>query len=187
MINIGIDIDGVIYPWHYSIYKYFTEFKNFIGTQYEFWKYFNTLSKEEQHYFVELPFIYSDTTPHEDVLNTLPLLAELGEIYYITHRPSAVKYQTEKFFLKYNLPFSENLIFTDDKVTFIRLKNIKYFVDDLPKNIEDVSGITKAYLFKAPHNKDVQDNYQCVSTLKEFYDLIKPRTQQVIMKELGYG
>jgi uncharacterized HAD superfamily protein len=185
-MNIGIDIDGVLYPWHYSVYKYFTEFKNFIGTQYEFWNYFKKLPKDEQLYIVNLPFLYSDTTPHDDVLETLPLLSTIAEIYYITHRPISVEHQTEKFFVKYNLPFSENVVFTDDKATFIRLKNIKYFVDDTPKNIDDVKGITRAFLFKARHNVDARENYECVSTLREFYNLIKPRTEEEIMKELGY-
>jgi uncharacterized HAD superfamily protein len=183
MISIGIDIDGVLYPWHESVYRYFCEFKNFTGTQYQFWKYFGELSPDTQKYFVELPFLYSDTTPHQDVLESLPLISELCNIYYITSRPVELRHQTLKFFSKHNFPFSENIYFTSDKETVIRLHNIEFFLDDMPFNIEKVSHLTKSFLFKSQHNRDRQGEFKCVGTLKEFHSIIK---QSLLMKELGY-
>lgn len=190
-MNIALDIDGVIYPWHYSVYRFFCETKGYSGTQYEFWKFFITLSGEEHDYYINLPFLYNDTTPHEDVLNTLPKLAELGTIFYITSRPESIEHITRKFLDSYEMPFRENLVFTKDKPTNLRLLAIDYFVDDFPKHIESAKGLSKCYLFKQPHNRDRQEEFECVSTLREFYEKIVHNELHTrlntIVKELGYA
>lgn len=184
VVNVGIDIDGVIYPWHYSVYRYHVENKGYGGNIVEFWRdYFPKLGSDYQRYIVNLDILYDDTTPKPDILNTLPLIAEKFGIYYITHRPYHTKRMTEKFFNNYNLPFKENLIFTPDKPAIIRRYNIRYFVDDQGKNLDEVAGITEGYLFPASHNVSYRDKYNCVTTLREFYNIIN---QKNLVKELGY-
>lgn len=171
-MNIGLDIDGVIYPWHYSIYRFFTEFKNYTGSEREFWSYFDSLDGEVQDYYVSIPIHYLDQTPSEDVMKYLPKLAELGEIFYITSRKPELMSVTRKFFNIYDLPFKENVIFSKNKANYIRLHHIDYFVDDSPKVIDEISGITTAYLFKCAHNWKNRDNYSVIGSLGEFYQLL---------------
>lgn len=183
-MNIGIDIDGPVYPWHYSLYRHFCEEKGFVGTQAEFWKHFDTFDIDKQIYYVSLPFLYSDTSIRKDAKEALPLLAELGTIFYLTSRDDSLDRITEKFFYENNLPFKENLIYSEDKANHIKLNKIEFFVDDLPHNIDSTKMFTNAFLFEAIHNKDQREGYDTVSSLMEFYKKIK---EKKIMKELGYG
>ena len=172
-MRIGVDIDGVIYPWHYSIYRYFTEFKGYSGTQVEFWKYFPSLPKNTQRYYVSLPFLYSNTIPSKSVFDALDSLSTLGELFYVTARWSDdVKVVTRKFFKTHNPPFSENLIFDSDKATVCRMLGIDYFLDDQTKHLIPMQGFVKTYLMAQPHNVDDREGFTVVNSLKEFYDEI---------------
>ena len=173
-MRIGLDIDGVVYNWHWSMYRHFIENKGFEGTQREFWDYIWTLPKDVQQYYVRLPFLYNDTTPTADVLEYVPKLAELGEIYYISARPEEAETTTRKFFNSYNFPFKENVIFTDDKPSYVRLLKIDFFLDDRPKHVDELKGLTNVYLFKAVHNWRERDMYEpIINSIKEYYELIR--------------
>ena len=174
-MRIGLDIDGVIYPWHYSIYRYFTEFKNFAGSELEFWAYFRLFSVEKQMYYVSIPTLYTDTSLTQDAIEYLPKLAELGELFYITSRDHELQPLTQKFFKFYDIPFKENLIFEKDKASVVRLYGIDYFVDDMISHLEKMQGITTSFLFKQPHNFYDRDGYNCIGSLKEFYNTIQEK------------
>lgn len=171
-MQIGLDIDGVIYPWHDSIYRYFREFRGFTGEEVEFWEYFRSLPQSTIEYYVSLPMMYLDTTPRASTIKAIPALAELGEIHYITSRQPSLHRATLKFFGIYDLPFKENLHFTEDKASVIRLKRIDYYLDDLTRFIDQVRGLTNAYLMCQPHNANQREGYEVVNSLKEFYDKI---------------
>lgn len=169
-MRIGLDLDGVLYPWHYSIYRYFTEFKGYSGDIIDFW----TNHRDEiTDYYVSLPHLYLDTSPTQDVLTYVPKLAELGELFYITARNDDLKGVTQKFFKIYDLPFKENVIFSKNKAIYVRLNKIDFFLDDLPKHVDELKGITKAYLFKAVHNINQREGYNVICSIKEFYELLK--------------
>ncbi len=169
-MKIGLDIDGVLYPWHYSVYRYFTEFKGFEGDIDDFW---TNHRQEITPYYITISPLYLDTTPTKDVLEYVPKIAELGEIYYITSRSPDLWWVTGKFFDNYNLPFKENLIFSKFKPTEVRLHRLDYFLDDQPKHVEELQGITNAYLFKCIHNRADRERFNTINTMKEFYELIK--------------
>ncbi len=184
---VGLDIDGVIRPWHTSVYRHFQIFKNFEGSEREFWAYFRDLSKDTQDYYVSLPFLYMDTAPDKDTICYVKKIAEIASIYYITSCPPEIKRLTSKFFDIYKLPFKENIIFSKDKANYVRLNKIEYFLDDLPANVDALKGITNVYLFKASHNWEVRENYSVMNSMKEFYELLLSKTrQQTIIQELGY-
>lgn len=171
-MRIGLDLDGVIYPWHDSIYRHFREFKGFTGEEAEFWDYFRSLPLNTIEYFVSIPIFYLDTTPRTSTLEVLPALADLGEIYYITSRQPSLHRATLKFFGIYDLPFKENLYFAEDKASVIRLKRIDYYLDDLPRFIDQVYGLTDCYLMAQPHNRNQREGYDVVNSMKEFYNKI---------------
>ncbi len=174
-MRIGLDIDGPIYNWHWSIYRYFTEFKGFEGNERDFWRYVRTLPEEDIRYFVSLPTLYLDTSPTEDVLTYVPKIAELGEIFYITARGDELRWATGKFFDKYQLPFKQNVIFSKDKANYVRLNKIDCFLDDQPHNLDVLKGITDIYLFKAVHNWESREQYNLINSMKEFYELLRSR------------
>jgi uncharacterized HAD superfamily protein len=168
-MRIGLDIDGVLYPWHDSIYRHFQQFKGYEGGEVEFWDYFRALPESTQRYYVYIDIFYLDTMPRRSTLDVVPALADLGDIYYITSRAEHLERCTRKFFDMYDLPFKENLIFTEDKATVIRLKKIDYYLDDLPRFVDQARWITDAYLLTQPHNAGQREGYETVSSLKEFY------------------
>lgn len=173
-MNVGLDLDGVVYPWHRSLYRYFVENKGWEGGEREFWT--HAMSNHDAidfPYYVTIPTLYLDTTPTEDVLKFVPKIAEIATIFYITARPVEITWATEKFFKNYDLPFSENIIFSADKANYCRLLRIDSYLDDQGKNIDSLKGITDAYLFKAVHNWEYRDNYNLINSMKEFYELLK--------------
>lgn len=175
-MNIGLDIDGVVYPWHESIYRHFIEQGKFSGTSRGFWDWFTRPEQNElAHYYVKIPIFYLDTTPTEDVLEYVPKIAEIATIFYITARPEESRLATEKFFKIYQLPFSENVIFTNDKPNHVRVNKIQYFLDDRDKHVDELMGITNAYLFKAVHNYKYRDQYSTINSMKEFYEILRSK------------
>lgn len=170
-------MDGVIRPWHASIYRYFQIHKGFSKDEREFWNYFRGLDKDAQDYYVSIPLMYSDTSPTKDVLEYVPKIAELGEIFYITSCPEEIRLATSKFFDNYSLPFKENIIFSKDKASYVRLNRIDYFLDDLPHNVESLQGITEAYLFKAAHNWEARERFNVINSIREFYELIRSKNE----------
>lgn len=182
-LKVGLDVDGVLYPWHSSLERYFRIHKGFTGTSQELWKLFRSFSKEKQAYYVSIPLLYSDSSPIAGVQEFLPKLAELAEVYYITARSPELERVTVAYFDKYSFPFKENLIFSKDKATPIRLHRVEYFLDDSPKQIDKISGITKAFLFPAPHNVEVRDKYNLIESLESFF---RKLSRVKTLKELGY-
>lgn len=172
-MRVGIDIDGPLYDWHYCIYRYFQEYKNFQGTQREFWKYFHTLEPEVQHYYVTLPHLYLNMEMKIEVLKALESIAEVAEIFYITARDESLKPVTLKFFDKSEPPFKQNLIFAQSKSEYVRLLNIKYFVDDMPKHVKSLEGITNPYLLALPHNHDQREGFNVVGSMREFAEIVR--------------
>lgn len=177
-MRIGLDIDGVIRPWHISMYRYFQIHKNFQGTEEQFWEYFIDLPSSSQEYYVSIPILYMDTIPTKDVLEFVPKLSELGEVYYITACPPDVAWATEKFFDIYEMPFKENIVYSKDKATIIRAKRIDIFLDDLPHNVESVQNLTDAYLFKCIHNRKDREKFRVISSIQEFYELIRSKNDK---------
>lgn len=175
-MRIGLDLDGVVYPWHYSIYKYFTEFKGYEGNIRDFWKHHKQFVTD---FHVSIPMLYLDTTPTEDVLTYVPKIAELGEIYYITSRIPDLWHVTEKFFDIYRLPFKENLVFSKNKAQHVRLYRLDVFLDDMDVHVDALQGVTEAYLFHAVHNYDCREKYNCISSMKEFYELLRSKNAKV--------
>lgn len=186
-MRIGLDIDGVLYNWHYSVYRYFCEFRGFSGSQREFWMYVRSLPEGTFDYYVKLPLLYIDTSPSTDVIVYLPKIAEIAEIFYITARTEELKPATSKFFDNYRFPFKENVIFSKNKQNYARLLKLDYFLDDQPYHIDELKSVTNAYLFKAVHNWESRELYPLMNSMKEFYEfLLSKQKETKLIKELGY-
>lgn len=170
-MRIGLDLDGPVYPWHDEIYRYFQENHGYAGNIYDFWQGEGRALIKDWH--LDIPFLYNSTTPRQDVLTYVPLLAELGEIYYITARNKDLWQVTGKFFDFYELPFKENVIFDKDKAFHTRRLGLDYFLDDNRANVDSLLGITDAYLFTCIHNLHQREGVKTVSSMREFYEVIR--------------
>jgi uncharacterized HAD superfamily protein len=171
---LAFDIDGVLVDWHHSVYTYFEYECNYLGDYQTFWlDYIPSLSKEKQDYIVSLPFLYETQIPPKNVTDFLDYCASHSDdIYYITHRPVEVERITKQYFKRYDFPYPDNIIFTGDKVTACRYVGATHFLDDFVKHVEAVKGVCDSYLMAKCWNRDFQDGYKTVHSLKEFQERI---------------
>lgn len=170
----GLDLDGVIYPFHESLYTYCVSCRNFNGNYLEFWMdYFPHLSDEECDFLVSNPIVYDMTRPYEYAYKFINKLEETGDsIFYITSRPESLDRITRRYLKRLNFPFQDNLILSKDKVTDCRKYGVTHFVDDFTKHVNPISGFCTSYLVNKPWNQSGRlDTYVVVSNMKELYDI----------------
>lgn len=97
MKTVGLDLDGVIYPWHNVIWEHLKNFRNEELGYNEFWK----KAREEKYKYallkdlVEVPMFYSQRNIRPHILNTVLEIAKNNIIYYITARPDIAKSVTQ--------------------------------------------------------------------------------------------
>jgi len=172
-VVLGLDIDGVLYPFHEALYTYFQYEMNYVGTYQEFWlDYIPSMDLEKQKIVMSNPIPYDMILPSVQVMEFLSYAKDNSEIYYITHRPDELERITRRYFKRYDFPFQDNLIFTGDKVTACRLYGITHFIDDFVNQVERVSAVADAYLMSRIHNRDYQDGLKIVHNLKEFKEIV---------------
>lgn len=177
MRTIGLDLDGVLYRWHESLYEYFRLYRNFRGTYNEFWStYIQQVSEEELCYLAGIDTLYSNMPPTRDCIDFLDVLKDLFEIFYVTSRPDSVRATTELFLEKHKFPFKENLIFTPNKDNFARLHKFSFAVDDVQQHLEKYSKVTTPILFAQPWNRAIRDNFIVVRNLMEIVPIVKGET-----------
>lgn len=170
---IGLDVDGVIYRYHEALYTFCQYELNYDGTFEEFWlEYIPSCSKEKQDYLIGLPIPYETSIPSKEVIEFLNYANEHADIYYITHRPDDLERITRRYFRRYNFPQQDNLFITGDKVTACRYLGVTHFLDDFVKHVKSVDGIADAYLMAKPWNKEFQNDFKTVHSLKEFQERV---------------
>lgn len=175
-MNLGFDLDGVLYPWHSSVYRYFVEFKNYKDSYSEFWtNYWHIPSvQEDVVYLTTVPLFCEDANPIEGGLQLLNYLDSLGHtLHYITNRPEEVVYATQHYLQKQKFPQYENLYIGKDKPIYARSVNLNLFVDDREKNIIDMTPVCLSLLMAQPWNKDYQDKYPTIYNISEVLKFVK--------------
>ena len=175
-LKIGIDIDGVLYPWHEIVYR---EIGEDTGLSFnDFWvNYIPSMSEDRQKYIVSIPLYYERALLSEDARTYLPRLAELGELFFITARDISLQRITEKFLNKNKVPFKENLFLEKDKGYLARMLQLNYFVDDFISNYDSVGKTAKAFLFAQPWNRSERGNRDTIYSIKDLYESIKGEIQ----------
>lgn len=173
-MNIGLDLDGVVYDFHSAMYTYGTVYEGFEGTFTEFWlEYFPSLSKEDQAYLISLEHLYMTRPLSDKMKKVLNDLASLGTIYYITARDESLSLVSEKFLKKNKVPFKDNLIMTKDKASYAKLLKLDFFVDDFTKYVKEVRKPTLSFLMAKPWNRDAREEFPTIYSLRELYNIIK--------------
>lgn len=169
-MNIGFDIDGVLYPWHGSIYRYFTEFKNYADSYTEFWTHYWHIPSVQEYisYLTTVPIFCEDSNPVNGALELLNSLDSEGHtIHYITNRPDEVILATHHYLQSHKFPQNENLYIGKDKPTYARGVNLNLFIDDREKNIIEMTPVCLSILVAQPWNVDYQDKYPTIHNIRE--------------------
>jgi len=165
---LGLDLDGVIYPWHEAVYEYFRLYKNYTGSFNKLWEVdYLSFTKTDWEFLTNIDYLYSCMMPTPECTNFLNKVKYRFDIYYITGRPNSVKTTTELFLKRYKFPFRENLIFTEDKANTCRRLQIDYYIEDLPVNMKVLSKIANTIMIARPYNKEYRDTYTTASSLKD--------------------
>jgi uncharacterized HAD superfamily protein len=167
--KLGMDLDGVIYPFVKAVETYCRITYGYAGTTDEFernidkyWKLYNL------DWIVESPNIYQKFIPEKKMMALIQDLSSKYQIFYVTSRPESLLRITEKYLRDYDFPQRNNLVFTQDKDVFARLVGLTYFVED---NVENACKLAKAcmsFLVKTPYNDGATGNFK---VLESVYDL----------------
>lgn len=171
---LGLDLDGVLYPWHETLYTFYQYEMGYQEDFRTFWlEYIPSLPKEKQDYIVGLPVPYDMRIPDKETISFLELAkSKSEEIFYITYRPEELERITKRYFRRYDFPCPHNLVMTGDKTTACRYYGVTHFIDDFPSNIENIKGFADVYLMAKPWNEPFQGDYQTVHSLREFAERI---------------
>ena len=166
--RIGMDIDGVLYPWHTAVYNYLRIYNGCPPPSYrDLWldphKY---MSEEKWAYIASLPILYSTIFPRKGVLDLLNTQDKAGHtIYYITNRESHLERVTRKYLADHKFPQLSNLILTKDKEQEVRILEIDIFVEDRPKNLEKLAGLCRTIGIIQPWNEAKQEYLESLGVL----------------------
>ena len=183
-MKIGFDLDGVLYDFHTTVQDYYKIYKGIDMPKDEFWlNYFPSLSKEEQDNVLRTPMFYSTKFPLPSMMRTLYEIDSMAEvIFYITSRPKDVELTTKQYLRKHNFPKYKNVIVTDDKLPYIKLLKLTYFVDDKVEILDDICLATNAIQFLQPWNQHFK-NYR-VPVAKTHGDILKYIKEEKVVREL---
>lgn len=173
MINVGLDLDGVLYNFVRAVYLYCSAYNNLDMDYWEFSKNPDEIVGEElMEYLVTIPTIYQTCTPNVNDLNAINSLKEKAEFFYITARPDSIRLVTEKFLTINKFPNYSNLYFTKDKGLYTRILSLDYFIDDMAKYVDKIPKPTKVFLLNTPWNQKDREGKNCIESISKFIKLI---------------
>lgn len=178
-MNLGVDIDDVIYPWFDVAHEVCTFYGIDNGRVPSSWHCWEDYGCTEDEWIEAIEnatrtgWLYQAGDPIPGAITALHALKEAGhKIHLITARgffryPWAIKRETVHWLHEWDIPY-DSLTFTQDK----SLYRMDLFIDDSIKNVADIrmAGVP-CFLADAPHNQDIEDE-QRVSGLAEFASII---------------
>lgn len=156
--KIGLDLDGVLYPFQTICYTMIAQKHNYNMGEIEFWRRkrnsnrFYGKHREEIDAIVKEPNSYYRYSLIDYTSKILLNLKAMGmEFFYITARPEHIAPVTSMW-LSNNVPDAHNLFIGHaEKKSIIEELNIDIYVDDRANIIEDVMSVTDAYLFQSSY------------------------------------
>jgi len=172
-MNFGFDIDGVLYPWHMLVWKWYVDKTGENISMVDFWKYphGHVANNEGQSWVTEMvknPIPYTNQPVHAGVIRAVKYIANhyADNIYYITGRPVHVKDATRDWLKESRLPFADNLIFADEyeldmlefgkiegKIAAVIGTDCSYYVEDRPKYLEMIPYFATTFIMNTPCNQ----------------------------------
>lgn len=170
-MNLGFDLDGVLYPWHEKVWSILTNDEIISSSFDEYWDKEWIVMREEKPTlfmnFVNDPLMYSCMSPYSGVRSFLLDLKHKGhKIWYVTQRSKHLDFTTRAWVRHSQLPFEDNVIRVEgSKRRTIIEKEIDLFVDDATRHAEDLKDFTKVILVRRPYNKEIQKNFDSVNSV----------------------
>lgn len=160
-MNLGLDVDGVLYPWHMLIYNYVKMFPGTDDTYDEFWKNIVQHRKYNQTFvknLINMDDMYNKMSADKSIVESIKKLDSGNSIYYITAVPDRIKRVREAWLIINDFPQAGNLITAFDKEYYIRDLEIDIMVEDRADNIEAFSKLTRTIGVRQPWNEHIQNN-----------------------------
>jgi len=177
-MHIGLDVDGVIYPFHEITIEHAKSMnliskdcttKEFFGDNgiFESW---GSIRKEN---LLNNPTLY-DKPPVGKLFNLdiLHKLAKNNILSYITSRPKNLSFLTKFWFFKYDLPYWNNVFISDhDKSDLVKRVSCDIFVDDRPFFLDQLLHLDiPLYIINKPWNVTYTNSK--IKRLNNLYDLL---------------
>jgi len=163
-MNIAFDIDGVLYPWHNSVFNHLASSGKIGGESFfDFWV--NGWKKFDEsywHYLASLEILYDNFNPYSGVLDTLMDISNRKHnILYITDRysPQVVRV-TERYFQRHSFPQHSNVFFSRDKRSTLSKLEVDIMVEDRYANLKDIAGMCKVLGMARPWNWEFRDEME---------------------------
>jgi uncharacterized HAD superfamily protein len=177
-VNIGFDLDGVLYRWHEALYRELTLFYGLNEDYHTFWKedYHKIYDSKCWYNFVRWEHLVSCQFPNPEHVKFLNELAINHNIFYLTHRPDEVHFSTVQWLTKNHFPQIENLIFPpleSDKSFEIRQLEIDVYCDDRENIVRTASKLCDAYLVEQPWNEDKREGLKCIPNILSLKPFLK--------------
>lgn len=170
-MNLGFDLDGVLYPWHEKVWSELNISGLIESTFNEFWDKEWLIMREEKSIlfmnFVNDPLMYSCMSPYYGARSLLKTLKESGHtIWYVTQRSKHLDFTTRQWVRHWKLPFEDNVVRVEGskRLTIIE-KEIDFFVDDAIRHAQDLKDFTKVILINRPYNKEIQKDFDSVDSV----------------------
>ena len=158
--RLGLDLDGVIYPWQEVVYDHMKYFHNETRNFHDFWrdateKVFTTKMGE---FWLTNNLFYVQRNIRPDILDTLNCLSQFYDLFYITSRVKSAQRATRYWFKVNNLPRKEYLYFSgSEKLPLVLEHEVGYFVEDRIKHILELRNYTNTILIRQPWNEEIWD------------------------------
>lgn len=162
-MNIGIDLDGVLYPWHDIVYQRECLDHGWNLTNSEFWSRIHSLySGLSEENLVKTRHYYGVANIDQRNLDLLNKLDKDNQLFYITSRDKELEFVTNNWMKRNNIPQRENLIFTKDKKIHVLLNNISIFIEDNIKNALELNPYCKVVIVRSEYNKNIPHNFEII-------------------------
>jgi uncharacterized HAD superfamily protein len=173
---LGLDLDGVLYPWQEQMLQHLQLYYNYTGTMRDLFcgkdGFFNSHNVMWRHNMTRLEPIYNTRPPSKEQMQTVHNLSEQFELVYITNRPEDVRMSTERYLRVYDYPDRESLIMCDDKVTEVRMISPDFYVEDRGDIATKLKEFTHVILYAQEWNEEYQNNFSLVHNLGELESML---------------
>lgn len=178
-MNIGFDLDGVLYPWHQAAYDYMCRYHSYEKNFRYFWtEETKNYDKLMWDYLLNNLELYTRFIPDVIMMNKLSELDKNNTLFYITGRPESARLTTERYLKRFNFPQHENftVVTNFNKLPYIVLNEIEYYFEDRPEIALSLKDFTNVLLINQPWNEDVQNQFHNFNNTVDALDFIVEKT-----------
>ena len=142
-MRVGIDLDGVMYPWQEEVWEYMKQGTPQMPDNYTwFWTVHNRIKffgYDPLEFVLDIEFLYVSGKILDPATKTILLaLINNHDVFYVTARPESTSGVTD-FWLKKNGYWSGNeVIFSARKAHISQELKLDYFIEDRISNLEEL-------------------------------------------------